>query len=69
MIDISSAAQGQLSTVPYGATQQTFHYPGTAYRFDPLIFHGNTNEFDLNEAEMQLFALMKLPTNKLMNVP
>jgi hypothetical protein len=31
------------------------------YRFDPLIFHGNTTEFDVNEAEKQLFAQMKLP--------
>jgi hypothetical protein len=61
MIDISSAAQGPLSTVPYGATQHTFYYPGTAYRFDPLIFHGNTTEFDVNEAEKHFFALMKLP--------
>ena len=30
MIDISSAAQGKSSTVPCGATQQTFPYPGTA---------------------------------------
>ncbi len=37
-IDISSAAQGPLSTVPCGATQQTFLYPGTAYRFDPLVY-------------------------------
>ncbi len=59
-IGISSAAQRPLSTVPCGATQQTFPYPGSAYRFDPLIFHGNTTEFDLNEAEKQLLALMKL---------
>jgi hypothetical protein len=63
MIDISSAAQGKLSTVPCGAKQQTFSYPGTAYRFDPLrIFHGDTTEFDINEAENQLLSLMKLPT-------
>ncbi len=40
IIDISSAAQGNSSTVPCGATQQTFPYPGTAYRFDLVIFHG-----------------------------
>ena len=39
MIDISSAAQGTSSTVPCGATQQTFPYPGTTYRFDPVTFH------------------------------
>jgi hypothetical protein len=62
IIDISSAAQGKSSTVPCGATQQTFPYPGTAYRFDPVIFHGDTTEFDINEAEKQLLSLMKLPT-------
>jgi hypothetical protein len=55
MIDISSAAQGQLSTVPCGATQQTFPYPETAYRFGPLIFLGDTTEFDGNETEKELF--------------
>jgi hypothetical protein len=62
MNDISSAAQGKLSTVPCGATQQTFSYPGTAYRFDLVIFHGDTTEFDINEAEKQLLSLMKLHT-------
>jgi hypothetical protein len=62
MIDISSAAQGKSSTVPCGATQHTFPYPGTIYRFDPMIFHGDTTEFDRNEAEKQLPSLMKLPT-------
>ena len=54
MIDISSAAQGTSSTVPCGAIQQTFPYPGTAYRFDLVIFHGETTEFDIYEAEKQL---------------
>jgi hypothetical protein len=63
MIDISSAAQGKSSTVPCSATQQTFPCPGTAYRFDPVIFNGETAEFDINEAEKQLLSLMKLPTN------
>jgi hypothetical protein len=62
MIDITSAAQGKSSTLPCGATQQTFPYPGTAYRFDPVIFHGETLEFEINEAEKQLLSLMKLPT-------
>ena len=62
MIDISSAPQGKLSAVPCGATQQTFPYPGTAYRFDPMIFHAETTEFDINEAEKQLLSLMKLHT-------
>jgi hypothetical protein len=62
MICISSAAQGKSSIVPCGATKQTFPYPGTAYRFDPVIFYGETTEFDKNEAEKQLLSLMKLPT-------
>jgi hypothetical protein len=62
MIDISSAAQGKSSNFPCGATQQPFPYPGTAYRFDPVIFHGETTKFDINEAEKQLLSLMKLPT-------
>jgi len=62
MIDISLATQGKSSTVPCGTTQETFPHPGTAYRFDPVIFHGETTEFDKNEAEKQLLSLMKLPT-------
>jgi hypothetical protein len=62
MIDISSAAQGKSSTVLCGAAQHTFSYPGTAYRFDPMIFHGENTEFDINEAEKQHLSLMKLPT-------
>jgi hypothetical protein len=60
MIDISSAAEEKLSTVPCGATQQTFTYPGTAYRIDPVIFYCDTTEFDINEAVKQLLSLMKL---------
>ncbi len=37
-------------------------YPGTAYRFDLVIFHGETTKFDINKAEKQLLSLMKLPT-------
>jgi hypothetical protein len=62
MIDISSAAQEKSSTVPCDSTQQTFPYPGIAYRFDPVIFHGDITEFDINEAEKQLLSLVKLPT-------
>jgi hypothetical protein len=62
MIDISSAAQGKSSNLPCGATQQPLPYPGTAYRFDVVIFHGETTEFDINEAEKQLLSLMRLPT-------
>jgi hypothetical protein len=38
MIDVSSAACGESSTIPVGATQQTFPYPWTVYQLDPLIF-------------------------------
>jgi hypothetical protein len=62
MIDISSAAQGKSSTLPCGATQQTFPYQDTTYRFDLVMFHGDTTEFDINEAEKQLLSLMKIPT-------
>ncbi len=60
MIDISSAAQGKSSTVPCGATQQTFSYPGTAYRFDPVIFHGETTEFDINDGVVHVNVRQKL---------
>jgi hypothetical protein len=62
MIDHSSAAQGKLSNVPCGVTQQTFSFPATAYRFDHVIFHGENTDFDINEAKKQLLSLMKLPT-------
>jgi hypothetical protein len=62
MIDISSATKGMSSTVSKGAQQQTFPYPGTVYWFDPLIFYGQNTEFDINESEKQLYAMMKLPS-------
>jgi hypothetical protein len=68
MIDISLAAKGMSSTVPVGAQQQTLPYPGTFYRFDPCIFHGQNTELDLdqaenlNQVENWLYALMKLPS-------
>jgi hypothetical protein len=68
MIDISLAAKGMSSTVPEGAQQQTLPYPGTFYRFDPCIFHGQNTELDLDQAanlnlvENRLYALMKLPS-------
>jgi hypothetical protein len=49
MIDISLAAKGMSSTVPIGAQQQTLPYPGTFYRFDPCIFHGQNTELDLRQ--------------------
>ncbi len=68
MIDISLAAKGMSSTVTKGTQQQTFPYPGTFYRFDPCIFHGQDTELDLNEAENLnqvenwLYVIMKLPS-------
>ncbi len=44
-------AKGMSSTVPIGAQQQMFPYPGTFYQFEPCIFHGQDTELDLNEAE------------------
>jgi hypothetical protein len=48
MIDISLAAKGMSSSVPVGAQQQMLPYPGTFYRFDPCIFHGQNTELDLD---------------------
>jgi hypothetical protein len=68
MIDISSAAKGMSSTVSEDAHQYTLPYPGTFYRFDPSIFHGQNTELDLdqaenlNQVEKCLYALMKLPS-------
>jgi hypothetical protein len=55
MIDVSSAACGESSTIPVGATQQTFPYPGTVYQLDPLIFQPDKDnrEFDLDNAEVK----------------
>jgi hypothetical protein len=63
MIDVSSAACGESSTIPVGATQQTFPYPGTVYQLDPLIFQpdNDNKEFDLGDAEVKLHSLMKSP--------
>ncbi len=68
MIDISLATKGMSSTVPEGAQQHTLPYPGTFYRFDSSIFHGQNTELDLdqaenvNQVENWLYALMKLPS-------
>jgi len=63
IIDVSSAVCGESSTIPVGATQQTFPYPGTVYQFDPLLFQpdNDKNKFDLNDAEIKLYSLMKSP--------
>ncbi len=64
MIDISSATQGSLSTVPYSAQQQMFPYPGTVYPLDldPITIHGKNTEFDVNNSEKQLYAMIKSPS-------
>ena len=63
MIEVSSAACGESSTIPVGATQQHFPYPGTVYQFDPQIFQSDKadKEFDLDNAEVKLSSLMKSP--------
>jgi len=63
IIDVSSAACGESSTIPVGATQQTFPYPGTVYQLDPLLFQpdNDNKEFDVNNAEFKLHSLMKSP--------
>jgi hypothetical protein len=63
MIDVSSAAYRESSTVPVGATQQKFPYPGTMYQLDSLIFQpdNDNKEFDLDDVEAQLYSLMKSP--------
>jgi hypothetical protein len=58
---VSSAARDELSTISIGSTQQQFPYTGTMYRFDPRLFHIPDQEFDINDAEAKLFALMKSP--------
>ncbi len=60
-IDVSSAAHGASSTIPLGSTRQHFPYTGTMYQFDPILFHNPDHEFDIDDAEAKLFALMKSP--------
>jgi hypothetical protein len=61
LIDVSFAARGPTSTIPIGSTQQHFPYIGTMYQFDPILFHNPDQEFDIDDAEAKLFALMKSP--------
>jgi hypothetical protein len=61
LIDVSSAAWGADSTIPIGSTRQNFPYTGTVYQFDPILFHNPDQEFDIDDAEAKLFALMKSP--------
>ncbi len=58
MIDVSSAACGESSTISVGATQQIFPYPGTMYQLGPLIFQPDkdNNDFDLDNAEVKLYS-------------
>jgi hypothetical protein len=60
-IDVSSAAHGELSTIPIGSTRQQFPCTGTMYQFDPSLFHNPDQEFDIDDTEAKLFALMKSP--------
>ncbi len=60
-IDVSSAARGESSTIPLGSTRQHFSCTGTMYQFDPSLFHILDQEFNIDDAEAKLFALMKSP--------
>jgi len=51
-LDISSAAKGNSSSAPLGATNQPTKYPvgeqnGSFYRFDPALYHGQESWTDL----------------------
>jgi hypothetical protein len=61
LIDVSSAARGTSSTIPIGSTRQHFPYSSTMYQFDPIQFNNPDQEFDIDVAEANLFALMKSP--------
>jgi hypothetical protein len=61
LIDVSSAACGSSSTIPIGSTRQHFPYAGTMYHFDPILFHNPDQQFDIDDVEAKLFALMKSP--------
>jgi hypothetical protein len=61
LIDVSSAACGSSSTILIDSTQQNFPYAGTVYQFDPILFYNPDQEFDIDDAEAKLFALMKSP--------
>ncbi len=61
LIDLSSAAQGADSTILIGSTGQHFPCTGTVYQFDPILFHNPDQEFDIDDVEAKLFALMKSP--------
>jgi hypothetical protein len=61
LIDVSSAARRADSTIPIGSTRPHFPCTGTVYQFDPILFHNPDQEFDIDDAEAKLFALMKSP--------
>jgi hypothetical protein len=61
LIDVSPAACGSSSTIPIGSTQQNFPYAGTVYQFDPMLFYNLNHKFDIDDAEVKLFALVKSP--------
>jgi hypothetical protein len=61
LVDVSSAAFGSSSTIPIGSTEQHFPYAGTMYQFDPMLLFNPDQEFDIDDVEAKLFALMKSP--------
>jgi hypothetical protein len=61
LIDVPSAARRADSTKSIGLTRQHFPYTGTVYQFDPILVHNPDLEFDIDDAEAKLFALMKSP--------
>ncbi len=58
---MSSAARGKSATISLGSTRQHFPHTGTMYQFDPSLFHIPDQEFNIDDAEAKLFALMKSP--------
>jgi hypothetical protein len=61
LIDVSPAARGADSTIPIGLTRQHVPCTGTVYQLDPILFHNPDQEFDFDDVEAKLFALMKSP--------
>ncbi len=58
---MSSAARGESSTISLVSTRQQSPYTGSMYQFHPSLFHIPDHEFDIDDAEAKLFALMKSP--------
>ncbi len=58
---MSSAVCGSSSSIHIGSTQLIFPYAGTVYHFDPMLFYNLDQEFDIDDTEAKLFALMNSP--------